>query len=68
MTLRTHTRLSIIGVVLLFLAGWGSLFVLCVPLLMPIESILFRYVALPAAVLGVAAIIFEKMHTPEDDV
>lgn len=66
MKLRSLNRLVLIGFLLVYFAGFGSMVSLVMPVLNDIQSPLRWYVMLPAAILGLAVIAFEKLQVPED--
>ena len=62
MTDRMRFRVTVIGFLLLYVASVGSLVVVSMPILNNLETEILWYVALPAGLLGLALVIFEKVH------
>ena len=65
MTLRTHWRLSLTGFLLIYFGAVGSLVVVAMPVLSAYKPALIAYTTLPALVIGIAVIVFEKIKAPD---
>jgi|ERR1035437_2143205 hypothetical protein len=68
MTLRQLNQLTLWGFYLLFGSGFGSLFIVNSPYLDGFRPTIMWFLMLPAGVLGLALIIFEKLSTPNDSI
>jgi hypothetical protein len=63
---RDLNRIALTGFLLIFCSTLGSLVVLVMPVLNTVQKPLLLFVMLPAGIVGVAMIVFEKMQTPTD--
>ena len=68
MTRRQLNQLTLWGFYLLYGSGFGSLFVINSPYLDGFRPAIMWVLMLPASVLGLALIIFEKLSKPNDPI
>ena len=67
MRLKTLNQLALAGFLLCFFGVLGSLLVISMPVFAAVQAPILWFVMLPAGIIGVAVIAFEKMQTPDSD-
>jgi hypothetical protein len=67
MRLKTLNQLALAGFLSCFFSTLGTLVVINMPALDPIQEPILWFMMLPAGITGLAVIAFEKMQTPASD-